>query len=228
MNEKNKAQVPNKAVDDNPYLTNRNDWTEIIAKEKAEKVMWRLFALLELIPMTVAICGMIYASQLPDVIPFIFKEDASGGIVALGIPNKEFKADNAAIANQLQEFVVALRQVPGSEAMRKISVHHVKVMSDPMLFRNQLGNMLREEYTALGTGEQLVTINAILPEPTDKYTWEIDWTEDKTGGVSAKYKALITYTQLPRFGKNPVDSRWNPLNIAIKDININQVMGGKQ
>lgn len=228
MSENNKPQKIDNSSDENPYLTSRKDWNEKIGREKASAAMWRMFAFLMFIPVILSIAGMIYASQLPDVVPFIFKEDASGGITPLGLPNTKFRAENRYIANQLSEFIVALREVPSSEGMRKISVHHVKMLADPVLFQKRLGTMLREEYAEVGTNEKLVTIKTILVQPNDKYTWEIDWTELLTGGTPVEYKALINYAQLSSFGTDPTELMWNPLNIVIKDITLNPVMGGSK
>jgi type IV secretion system protein VirB5 len=210
---------------DNPYLNNRKDWNEINGKEKANAAMWRMFALLELIPMILCICGMIYAAQLPDVVPLVFKEDASGGIQVVGIPNRALKVDNGVIANQLAEFVQALRQVPTSDEMRRRNVHRVKMMADPKLFNNQLATMMKDEYSEIGTGEQLINITSILP--LDKGLWEIDWVETKNGVISGKYKTTINYTrnQLPT--KNAELLLWNFAGIVVKDINISPVIGSQ-
>ncbi|MBP9777772.1 MAG: hypothetical protein KBD25_01155 [Rickettsiaceae bacterium] len=72
----------------NPYLDSRNDWNEIYAKEKANAIMWRRFGLLNMLITSVAVIGMIYVAQLPAIVPFLFKEDAAGGITALGIPTR--------------------------------------------------------------------------------------------------------------------------------------------
>ncbi|MDQ5921631.1 MAG: type secretion system protein TrbF [Pseudomonadota bacterium] len=207
---------------ENPYFDSRKDWNEIIGKEKANTSMWRMFALLELIPMVVAICGMIYASQLPDVVPFIFKEDASGGITALGIPNQELKVDNRMVANQLALFIVTLRQLPSSLEIRKSYVSRVKMMSSATLFQNVLAPMLREEYTAIGTGNQNIKVTTILP--VNKDTWQIDWIEYKNGTETGKYKATVNYIRSPAKYKDPNELIWNPLSIVIKDININRVI----
>ena len=103
----------------NPYFNNRKDWNAIYDKEKANASMWRMFGFISIFISLFAIGGMIYVAQLPSIVPFIFKEDASGGITALGIPSSELKVDNRVVANQLAVFVEALRQVPNSDEMKR-------------------------------------------------------------------------------------------------------------
>jgi type IV secretory pathway TrbF-like protein len=218
MKEKNNTEI------DNPYLDNRIDWNEIYAKEKSNAVMWRMFSLLLLLVTAFAVGGMIYASQLPTVVPYLFKEDASGGITALGIPTTELKVDNRMLANQFAGFITALRQVPSSDEMRKPAVHLVRMMSTSTLFRGRLAQMLKDEYAATGNNSE-VTINIKTVMPVAKDTWEIDWVEFKNGAQIGKFKATLNYVRTPMQLKNPTELIWNPLGIIIKDINISQVIG---
>lgn len=212
----------------NPYLDSRNDWNEIYAKEKVNAIMWRRFGLLNMLITSASVIGMIYVAQLPAVVPFLFKEDASGGITALGIPTGELKVDNRLIANQLALFVEKLRQVPSSVEMRSNYVHYVKMMSTATLFNNQLSPILRETYANMGEGEVTINITTILPVAHD--TWEVDWQEFKNGISAGKYKATINYGRNTMNLNNPKDINpkeliWNPLGIVVKDININRVIG---
>ena len=208
---------------ENPYLQNRKDWNEIIGKERMNTSMWRMFALLELIPMILCIAGMIYAAQLPDVIPFLFKEDASGGITALGVPSQEIKVDNRMIANQLSLFIITLRQVPISKEIRSNYVKRVKMMSTASLFTNTLAPMLTDKYLSAGAGAISVAISTVMP--VGHNTWEIDWVEYKNGVSAGKFKATINYIRDNIKFKDPTVLIWNPLDIIVKDININQVIG---
>lgn len=207
----------------NPYLDNRKDWNEIYAKEKANAAMWRMFGLMSMFISLVAICGMIYVAQLPSVVPFLFKEDGSGGVTALGIPNTELKVDNRVIANQLAFFVEMLRQVPNSDEIRRRYVRHVKMMSSSTLFHNTLAPMLKEEYANIAQGSLHIVVTTVLPIAKD--TWQIDWIEYKNGIQSGKFKATINYARTPMQLKDPTELIWNPLGIVVKDININQVIG---
>lgn len=207
----------------NPYLNSRNDWNEIYAKEKVNAILWRRFGIASMLITFVAVLGMIYAACLPKIVPFLFKEDASGGITALGVPNQTLHVDNRIIANQLAIFIEKLRQIPSSSEMRMNYVHQVKMMSSTNLFNNQLALMLKDAYANMGDGEVVIHISTILPVAKD--TWQVDWQEFKNGISAGKYRATINYAKNSINVNNPKELIWNPVGIIIKDININRVIG---
>ena len=53
---------------------------------------------------------------------------------------------------------------------------------------NPTGGMLTDQYAEVGAGEKLISINTIMPEPNEKFTWEIDWTETRGNDMPVKYK----------------------------------------
>lgn len=205
---------------ENGYFDGRKDWNDKNAMYKANASMWRIFGLANMFVTLVAVVGMIYAAQLPDVVPYLFKEDASGGITALGIPNTIMKVDNRMLANQMASFIIALRQVPIDTELRKNYVRRVKMMSTVQLFTNVLAPMLKEEYKNQGSIK--VDINTVIP--VNKTTWEIDWTEYTNTVPIGKYKSTLTYTRDLTI-KDPTLMIFNPLGLIIKDVNINQVIG---
>lgn len=207
---------------ENPYFDSRNDWNVLYDKERLNAQRWRAFGIGSLALSALAVAGMIYAAQLPDVIPYLFKEDGSGGITALGVPNQVMKVDDRVIANQMAGFIIALRQVPIETELRSDYVRTVKMMSTAPLFLNQLAPMLRDEYQNAGTGTIKVEVTSVLR--VDKNTWEIAWKESINGKPMGKYKGMISY-QRDTTLKDPSLLLFNPLGIIIKDININKEIG---
>ena len=205
---------------ENGYFDGRKDWNDKNAMYKANASMLRIFGLANMVVTLVAVIGMIYAAQLPDVVPYLFKEDGSGGITALGIPNSIMKVDNRMLANQMASFMIALRQVPIDTELRKNYVRRVKMMSTVQLFTNVLAPMLKDEYKNQGSVK--VDINTVIP--VNKNTWEIDWTEYANSTAIGKYKATLTYTRDLTI-KDPTLMIFNPLGLIIKDVNINQIIG---
>ena len=220
MTDNNKRQ--NKDME-NPYLNSRKDWNEMLGKEKTNASMWKLIALLNMLITLVAVCGMIYAAQLPDVVPFIFKEDGSGGLTALGIPNGSIKIDDRVVANQLLTFVEDLRQVPDSNEIRSLYVHRVKMMSTQDLFRNKLSPMYKDAYQNSGGATISTKISSVFP--IDKKTWEIDFAEFRGATQTGQYKALIHYVKQSIPTKDPTELMYNPLGILVDDVQINPVIG---
>jgi type IV secretory pathway TrbF-like protein len=208
---------------ENPYLNNRKDWNEIYAKEKSNASMWRMFGFINMFITLISVIGVIYIAQLPSVVPYLFKEDAMGGITALGIPNTIMKVDNRIIANQLATFVTNLRQVPSSDDIRKTYVHRVKMMSTSELFQRNLAPMLKDEYALIGTGTLDINITAILP--ISQGLWEIEWFETRNGAKIGKFKSTISYKRLNTLAKDPNELIWNPIGIIITDISISPEIG---
>ena len=208
---------------ENPYLNNRKDWNEIYAKEKANAAMWRMFGFINMLITLIAVVGLIYVAQLPSIVPYLFKEDAFGGITALGIPNTVMKVDNRIIANQLATFITNLRQVPSTDDIRKTYVHRVKMMSVAELFQNTLAPMLKDEYALMGTGTLEISITTVLPISLG--LWEIDWVESKNGTQTGKFKATLHFTRSTALAKDPNELIWNPLGIMVKDISVNPEIG---
>lgn len=209
---------------ENRYLDNQNDWNEINGLHKANAVMWRTIAFISNFITVLAVCGMIYAASLPDIVPVVYREDASGGLTLVGIPNKALKADNGMISNQLRGYIQALREVPLSNALRQRNVHTVKVMTLNTLFSAQIAPMMRDEYANIGMSEQLILIRSAMP--ISKNIWQVEWDETKDGKKIGRYKANIEFTTLQGSFKDPDERMYNPLGIRITDFNLSSVVGG--
>ncbi len=209
---------------ENRYLDNQNDWNEINGLYKANAVMWRTIAFISNFITVLAVCGMIYAASLPDIVPVVYREDASGGLTLVGIPNKALKADNGMISNQLRGYIQALREVPLSNALRQRNVHTVKLMTLNTLFSAQIAPMMRDEYANIGMSEQLILIRSAMP--ISKNIWQVEWDETKDGKKVGRYKANIEFTTLQGNFKDPDERMYNPLGIRITDFNLSSVVGG--
>ncbi len=219
----NKADNSNTNEIENPYFTNRKGFNDRLDAERANTASWKFIALFSNLVTLVAVIGCIYAANLPNVVPFIFKEDGSGGLTAMGIANQRMQVNNQMVANQLGSFIVALREVPASVEIKKRYVTRVQMMSSHALFHNVLTKMLKDSYLKTGNTEVLVTFKSIMP--LSKNTWEIDWTEANTNGTSlGNFKAMIT-VELSKEFKNSSALIFNPLGLVITDITINQGIG---
>ncbi len=208
---------------DNPYFSNRKGFNDRLDAERANTASWKFIALFSNLVTLIAVIGCIYAANLPNVVPFIFKEDGSGGLTAMGIANQRMQVNSQMVANQLGSFIVALREVPTSVEIKKRYVTRVQMMSSHALFHNVLTKMLKDSYLKAGNTEVIVTFKSIMP--LSKNTWEIDWTEANTNGTSlGNFKAMIT-VELSKEFKNSSALIFNPLGLVITDIMINQGIG---
>jgi type IV secretory pathway TrbF-like protein len=206
----------------NPYFTNQKGFQDRLDSERANTATWKHIAWFSSLITLVCVCGVIYLGQLPNVVPFIFKQDGSGGLTALGISNQEMKVNNQMIANQLSIFMISLRQVPVSNDIRSQHVQRVSLMSTPTAFNNILAPMLKQTYVEAGNKEIIVTIKNIFP--IQNKSWEVDWSETENGLPRGTYKATLTIERSSDF-KSSEAMVFNPLGLVVTDININKQLG---
>ena len=208
---------------ENPYFSNRKGFADRLDAERANMASWKFITFFSNFITLIAVIGCIYAANLPSIVPFIFKEDGSGGLTAMGIADQEMHVNKQIIANQIGAFLIGLREVPISVDIKKRYVTRVQMMSTQALFHNILAKMLKESYTKAGTSEVLVTLKSIIP--LSKNTWEIDWVEIGTNGNSlGEYKAILAI-ELSKEFKNSSALMYNPIGLVVTDININKGIG---
>lgn len=217
------ADTNNTSELENPYFTNRKGFMDRLDTERANTASWKFIAWFSNVVTVIAVVGCIYAANLPNVVPFIFKEDGSGGLTAMGIADQEMHINQKMIANQIASFIIGLREVPTSVDIKKRYVTRVQMMSTQPLFHNVLAKMLKESYTKAGNNEIFVTIKSIIP--LSKNTWELNWTETGTNDSKlGEYKATLSI-ELSKEFKNSSSLIYNPIGLVITDININKVIG---
>lgn len=208
----------------NPYLTNQKGFQDRLDVERNNSAFWRNFCMVSMALNIFSVGGMIYAAQLPDVVPFLFKEDGTGGITALGLARQKLHVNQKMIQNQLANFITDLRQVPQSLEIRKQYVSTVKVMSSSSLWNNLLLPMMKNNYLKAAQNDVIVEIKNILPIQGN--TWEIDFIEytkiDQSDAI--KYKAMMTITRSQDF-KTADALVFNPLGIVVTDLTINPQLG---
>lgn len=219
----NNSIVNNTNELENPYFTNRKGFMDRLDAERANTASWKFIAWFSNVITVIAVLGCIYAANLPNVVPFIFKEDGSGGLTAMGIVNQEMHVNQQMVANQIASFIIGLREVPTSVEIKKRYVTRVQMMSTQALFHNVLAKMLKDSYMNAGNNEVLITIKSIIP--LSKNTWELSWVENNTNNNNlGEYKATISI-ELSKEFKNSSSLIYNPIGLVVTDININKVIG---
>ncbi len=211
----------------NPYLDNQSGYLERLNSERANTATWKHIAWFSMSITFVAVCGSIYLGQLPDIVPFIFKEDGSGGVTALGLANQEMEVNKKMIAAQVQNFVIAMEQVPSSKDLRAQNVKVVSNMTTSNNFVNNFAPMLRDKYKDVGDGEVVVSINNILP--IQKNSWIIDWSETRNGAPNGTFRGNLTLDTLPLDYKQSTEQMlYNPLHLVVTDFTFNKNTGVSQ
>lgn len=226
---KKEMQTPFAALEpsDNPYLDNQRGYLDRINAERANTATWKHIAWFSNVITIIAVCGSIYLGSLPDIVPFIFKQDGTGGITALGIANQPMKVNQQMIASQIQNFVIALEQVPSSTELRAQQVRRVVNMTTQNSFANTFAPMITKKYKEVGTGEVLVQITNIIP--IQKNSWTVDWIETQNGHQIGTFRGSLTAEHLSEDYKQTTDQMlYNPLKLIVTDFNFNQNVEGQQ
>lgn len=209
-----------------PYLDNQRGYLDRLNEERANTATWKHIAWFSNVITLIAVCGSIYLGQLPDIKPFLFKEDGSGGITALGLADQPFRASSTMVASQVRSFVIAMEQVPSSKDLRAESVKKVLNMTTDTAFTNKFAPMLKDKYKTVGTGEVIVQITNVLP--IQKNSWSIDWIEKQNGQKTATFKGTLTLDTLkPDYKQTTEQMFYNPLRLVITDFTFNENVGDK-
>lgn len=209
---------------ENPYLDNQSGYSDRLNEERANTATWKHIAWFSNAITLVAVCGAIYLGSLPDIVPFMFKEDGSGGITALGLANQEMQVNQPMIASQVRNFVISLEQVPASKDLRAENVAKVMNMTTENSFATNFAPMLRERYKTVGNGEVLVQIKNVLP--IQKNSWTVDWVETQGGQKIGTFKGTLTIEKLkPDYKQTTEQMLYNPLRLIVTDFTANQNTG---
>ncbi len=224
---KKEPTIPQLESSENPYLDNQRGYLDRLNEERANTATWKHIAWISNIITALAVAGSIYLATLPDIKPFIFKEDGSGGITALGIASQELKPTQPMIAASVRGFVIALEQVPASKELRAQNVSRVLNMTTDIGFTNLFAPMLKEKYKAVGTGEVIVQVTNVLP--IQKNSWQIDWTETQKGVAPRSFKGSLTLDRLkPDYKQTTEQIFYNPLRLIVTDFTFNENIGERK
>ncbi len=223
LNEAGIMTLDNNSEIDNPYFNNRKGFADSLNAERANTASWKFIAIFSNLITLIAVIGYFHIASLPHTRAFIFKEDGSGGLTAMGIASQEMHINKQMVANQISAFLIGLREVPISLEIKRRYVTRVQMMSTPELFHNVLAKMLKESYLKAGNSEVTITLKSIMPIAKD--TWEVSWTETGTNGNNlGEYKATLSI-ELSKEFKNSSALIYNPIGLVVTDININKVIG---
>ena len=204
---------------DNPYFNDIKGYYDVRSADKINVSMWRIFGLIGLAIGVIGVSGMIYIGSQAKFVPMIFYTDAQGGMQYGGVVTNRLKITQPMLANQLADYIVALRQVPLDVELKSQYMRKVKMMTKEALFNNGLIPVFTERYNSyLGKTLKINVRNTI---PISKDTWEITWDEVSNNILIGTFKGMITFTINSTITDTAI-LLYDPLGIVVNDININQ------
>lgn len=166
-----------------------------------------------------------------NVIPYIVTIDEHGVVRSEGLlesPNVS-QLPEQVLSAQLCEFITQLRMVTPDKNLQRQAITHVfaclkrdsKVFAQLKSFY-ELHNPLNEKD---GSRVSIKIANVI---PLDKYSYQIDWVEerfDEDSHVNShKMRALISYEISNGYHSDPKMLMYNPLNLFIKELVLSPIM----
>lgn len=205
----------------NEYFVNQNQIRSQIEVFIRQRNLAIIFSILCLFISTGIVTKSLFiAGEAKKIDKVVFKEDGSGGITYLGVVNNGIQINfKKYILNQLSEYVTALNTVPKTDDMKQYNVYKVQYMTE-VKYYPMLQSYLRDLYTKNVNNEVSIKITSV--GEVTKGVWELDWTQYINGTVSGNWKTMITFKQLDNNDDNTLIMQYNPLDIAVTNVENSQ------
>ncbi len=219
--------APEVKPSDNPYLDNQRGYLERLNAERATTATWKHITWFCCFIAFTAVCGLIYVGSQVDIRALVFMKDGSGGLTAVGIAGQPLKVTDAERSAQARRFVIAMEQVPSSQALRQDNVNQVVNLSSEQAFTEKFMPMLKQKYKTVGNGEVLVTVDNVVY--MDNNSWIIDWSETLNGKQNGTFRGKLSMEALPKEYKQTTEQMlYNPIRMIVTDFTFNENVGAKE
>lgn len=206
---------------DTPYATARAAWDSSVGAPTVAAYHWRLACFALVVPLTLAIGGLIYRAGQSKVIPVYVGIDSLGQARVLPTPETATKPSDLSVAFHLRQFVIHVWRVSSDPALTKqgwIEAYNFASVKGRQQLQVELGEWLDKpaELALKGTA-------VVVPEQPLKVTadsWQIDWIRtprDVNGkpGKPTKYRG--TFRIVTAQPKTTKDLIANPLGIYVDE-----------
>ena len=201
----------------NEYIVNQGQVKSLIGKY----IKQRNFAFIVMFVVIIASIGITMialqvAGEAKKVDKVVFKEDGTGGLTYLGLPDSKLKVGNQLyISNQMVEYVTALYSIPTDRNQRQYNILKVQWMTNVQYFNQYPQPLLIEAYNKHGA--QLIIASSTLSGENTTGVWEVDWTKTVDGAKVGDFRTLITFKQTDNINGSPA-YLYNPLGIVVTGI----------
>jgi type IV secretory pathway TrbF-like protein len=162
----------------------------------------------------VAIIAMYFVNQDKHK-TLIYEKDDRGNLTLLGIANKSFDIDNKIIAQQLANFIIALREVSIDINIRRRNIKLVHSFINAKL-TTSVDKMIIEQYNRVKDDNLAIELLSIKPLEGNN-SWVVNWRETSTKNDVSYWSTTITFNR-----NDVVDSTvqlYNPAGLVITYVN---------
>ncbi len=216
---KSEGLVKPKKIDNSTMLGDMKGYIDKYNHALSTAAAWKTIAFTLAIALIMAIGGLTYIGSKSKYIPMVFYTDNSGAMQFGGVVSENLRITEPMIANQMNDYLVALRQIPKDIEIKNEYMAKVKMMSTTQVFDNIVIPMIKDRYTANIDQTIKVKVRNVLPIAKD--TYQIDWDEILNQKVIGRFKGSFKFALNPDLN-DPVVKLYDPLGIVVSDININQ------
>lgn len=211
---------------DNPYLTARRTWNDLIRSQAAARRMWQLIAIIALLIVLAAIGGIIQIGSQSKFIPYVIEVDKLGQVAASGPVQSAAPVDERVLKATVSEFISDARLVTPDIAVQRKAIFRVYARlssSDPATpkMNDYLnGDPEKTPFARAATEMVSIEIRSVLLQTPD--TWQVDWVEttrDRKGLITGKtnMRALVTVYRADIDEQTEEQIWMNPLSIFIRN-----------
>jgi type IV secretory pathway TrbF-like protein len=190
-------------------------WHDIRAYHVENETIWRNIAIMMLFMLIiVAIIAMYFVNQDKHK-TLIYEKDDRGNLTLLGIANKSFDIDNKIIAQQLANFIIALREVSIDINIRRRNIKLVHSFINAKL-TTSVDKMIIEQYNRVKDDNLAIELLSIKPLEGNN-SWVVNWRETSTKNDVSYWSTTITFNR-----NDVVDSTvqlYNPAGLVITYVN---------
>jgi len=211
----------------NPFNAQDRVWDGLIGEERKAKNTWRLVAFISLTLIVAAICALVWAVNLPKVVPLVITVAPWGETRYIGdvanIGYKNIHVPEVAIQYQLRDFVTKLRSISTDS---EVLYQNIKDCYDKVT--NSGGELMttnvrkEDPFAQVGKQRRTVTIESILRISSE--SWQVDWLETTigTGAGIIRFRGLFNVKLLEPSEKQRIK---NPLGIYVDDYDMTNITG---
>lgn len=213
---------------ENPYLTSRRTWNNIMSGLVSSRDTTRLAIVLALLIALAAVGGMAHIGSQSKFIPYVIEVDKLGQSAAVSIVTRASPVDQRVIHSAVASFISDARLVsPDVALLRKavLRVYSMLAQNDPATAKmNEWMNSTPDANPFERAKKETVSIEILSVLPQTSETWQIDWTEtvrDRQGvviGQPSRMRALVTvFVVNPTTQTTEEQIRNNPMGIYVRD-----------
>lgn len=206
-----------------PYLAARQEWDERYGSYVSSARSWRLFALLLVLVLGIAVAGLIYLASQSRLVPYVVVIDDIGNPVVTQAIKPGVKVSPRVVRAELSSFITDMRSVITDGTAQRAMVDRVYAhLAGGDSATNVVSNFYRNnqpfERATLITVE--ADIKVVTPMGGD--TWRVEWEEvekSRSGETlgTEQYQSVIT-VRFVTYGDFDDEVQKNPIGLFVKEL----------